>query len=932
MRRRGCALGAATLIIVGVLTLVGIAGAGAGSALSMWPPAVPDAVQTALVDANVLPSATALPTATVPAKPTARPAAPAPTPPRAAAKPTARPAPTAAKPAATPVPTVTAAVVATVAAPTIPDLIVVASERGQSVTLIDAVTSQVTRTIPLGVPVVDMAVHPDRVTLWAFSNNAGEMDYRVVDLATGDRRGERRLGYGPRAAVFSSDGQRAYVALPGTTEFPVPANSVVWLNAASGDPIGRTELGRQTNGVGLRRRPIALAISPTASGEVLYVAGNGSGTVWALDATGQQLAELEVGGGPRVLLSDVRRQRVYAVLDTVNAIAVIDTSTRTIEAQFALPGRPGGAALGQDGTIYVAGAAAGELWAISPSDGKVTSRIPVGHEPAGVALGSDGSRLYVANRGDDTLSIVDLATYQVVDTIAAGPDPGALVVVEHPTPGALAAANLAPAVPLPPAPLAPLETPTPAGAPAAFEAAAPQEHLLPGVISEPFVPGAEFPVSMVFTPDGRTFYSEYRTGRIRVVDKGKLLPTPFYQFGVSDQPEAGLLGLTLDPAFEKNHYVYVFYTEVAGGGPQSGGPNGPNQLVRLTDANSRGTALTSILKDIPSGPIHNAGTLHFGPDGKLFVSVGDNQAGSSAQDLTTLAGKILRINPDGSIPPDNPFVGQPGKLGQIWAYGLRNPYGFDFHPITHQIFATENGPGDNDELNVIVPGGNYGWPPSGFQYRPDMVDPIAVFNPTIGPTGLTFNTGNQFPGWKNDLFYCNYHQGQLRRIRLAPGSYDRVVSEEIVKVGCTTGVWLGSDGALYYGDVHAINRIRQSSMPGLPAVTTSEAPLGPTPTPLPAGTREQDRDVDVSLREWSVGPSRGRVPAGTIRLNAENVGATVHSLRVVGPGVDVTTEQFGPGQSRSLELELAPGDYRLTCPIGGHTELGMVADFTVVGS
>jgi glucose/arabinose dehydrogenase len=452
------------------------------------------------------------------------------------------------------------------------------------------------------------------------------------------------------------------------------------------------------------------------------------------------------------------------------------------------------------------------------------------------------------------------------------------------------------------------------------------------MVREPFVPGADFAVSMVFLPDGRALYSELRTGKIRIVENGRLLPTPFYQFGVSDEPEAGLLGLVLDPNYAQNHYIYVYYTEVAGGGTQSGGPNGPNQVVRLTDAGGRGTALTSILRDLPSGPIHNSGTLRFGPDGMLYVSIGDAQAGLSAQDLSSPSGKILRVNPDGSVPPDNPFVGQPDKYGPIWAYGLRNPFGFAFHPITGAIFATENGPGDNDELNLIVRGGNYGWPPSGFQGRPDRVDPIQVMNATIGPTGLAFNTGSQFPSWQNDLFYCNFHQGNLRRIRLAPGSFDRIVTEEIVTPGCSFGVWVGSDDAIYYSGVQGINRLRQRSARVLPAVAAAPTPVGPTATPLPAGTRPEDRDVDVSLLEWSLKPSRTRVPAGQIRLLAENVGATVHELRITGPGIDSDTGQVGPGLSGTLELTLGPGTYRLVCPIPGHAEQGMTAELTVVGS
>src|SRR5205814_311400 len=151
-----------------------------------------------------------------------------------------------------------------------------------------------------------------------------------------------------------------------------------------------------------------------------------------------------------------------------------------------------------------------------------------------------------------------------------------------------------------------------------------------------------------------------------------------------------------------------------------------------TDVSDKGTQLTTILRDLPSGPIHNSGTLRFGPDGKLYVSLGDNDHGANAQDLTTLAGKMLRVNSDGTVPNDNPFVGQSGKQGAIWAYGFRNAFSFDIDPLRHGLFATQNGPGDNDELDLIVKGGNYRWPPTGYKYTPGVVDPIAVMNPHIG--------------------------------------------------------------------------------------------------------------------------------------------------------------------------------------------------------
>jgi plastocyanin len=388
----------------------------------------------------------------------------------------------------------------------------------------------------------------------------------------------------------------------------------------------------------------------------------------------------------------------------------------------------------------------------------------------------------------------------------------------------------------------------------------------------------------------------------------------------------------LDPDFANNHYVYVYYTSVPEG-QDNGGPNGPNELVRLTEVANKGTDLTPILPDLPSGQIHNSGTLRFGPDGKLYVSIGDTDHGWNVQDLGTLAGKTLRVNPDGSAPDDNPFVGQVGAEPAVWAYGLRNAWSFDFDPLSHNILATQNGPGDNDELDLIVRGGNYGWPPNGYKYKPGVVDPIAVMNPQLAPTGTAFYTGDQVPEWKNDMFYCNYHQAQLRRVRLAPESRDRIVFEEIVKNGCGLNVATGPDGALYYTNSKGIYRIRSSNAAHLiapPELDPSATPM-PTTEPLPAGMREEDRDLNVSLSEWKVQPSRMKVPAGQIRFVAENTGATQHRLQVVGQGIDARTGDITPGDSYFIQVDLPPGEYRLFCPIPGHEQQGMTTSVTVVG-
>jgi YVTN family beta-propeller protein len=549
----------------------------------------------------------------------------------------------------------------------------------------------------------------------------------------------------------------------------------------------------------------------------LFAAGKASGVVWALDASsGAVLNEIAVGGGPTSIVTDPARARAYVLLDTLNQIVAIDTTTLTLANRLSLPSRPIAAAIGADGTVFVtADDASGEMWLIEPSATDIRLRIPIGGRPVGLALSADGRSVYVADGASNTLQVLSADTIQVTRTIQLPSQPLSLIDgrnLADRSPVAVATVGAAgTAAPNPT--LVPTPTPLPEGAR--------QPDLLPAdVVAEPFVSGADTPVALAFAPDGRLFYNELRTGRIRLVKNGVLLADPFYQFLVSDQPGRGLTGLALDPAFQDNHYVYAFFTSVAvaADGKESSRASAPNEVVRLTDVNDKGTDLTVVLQDLPADDIHTAGTLRFGPDGKLYVSLGDNDRGTYAQDLSTLAGKILRVNPDGSSPDDNPFVGQSGKQGAIWAYGLHNPASFAFHPVGHTLLAVDAGRGDNDELDHIVRGANYAWPAAGYRFKDGVVDPIAVMNPLLGPTGSTFYTGDQIPEWSNDWFYCNATQDQLRRVRLTPGTFDRVVFEEVVKQGCSLDVVTGTDGALYYSDAKGIYRIRRSGADVLPAV------------------------------------------------------------------------------------------------------------------
>jgi glucose/arabinose dehydrogenase len=301
--------------------------------------------------------------------------------------------------------------------------------------------------------------------------------------------------------------------------------------------------------------------------------------------------------------------------------------------------------------------------------------------------------------------------------------------------------------------------------------------------------GLEVPWSLAFAPDGRLFFTE-RPGRVRVVWGGKLLADPWAQIEVARRGEGGLLGLALDPEFSRTGYVYIYYTyrDVVG--------RLRSRVVRLQDRDGRAWEEKVILEGIPGSGIHNGGRLRFGPDGKLYITTGDAADSSLAQDLSSLAGKILRLNPDGSVPEDNPFFGSP-----VYSYGHRNPQGLDWHPDTGTLVASEHGPRGQDEVNVIVPGGNYGWPAvTGEQRDPQFISPLRqTGQETWAPSGASFYTGSLFPQWRGDLFIATLRGMHLHRLRL-DASTTRVVEEEVLfrgELGRLRDVVVGPDGALY---------------------------------------------------------------------------------------------------------------------------------------
>src|SRR5690349_10996368 len=276
------------------------------------------------------------------------------------------------------------------------------------------------------------------------------------------------------------------------------------------------------------------------------------------------------------------------------------------------------------------------------------------------------------------------------------------------------------------------------------------------------------PTAMEFSPDGRLFIC-LQTGQVRIIKNGSLLATPFLSLSVDSSGERGLLGIAFDPNFFTNHYVYVYYTV----------PTFPihNRVSRFTaagDVTAPGSEVVILnLDNLSSATNHNGGALHFGPDGKLYIAVGENANGANSQTLSNLLGKVLRINKDGTVPTDNPFFNQATGINRaIWAMGLRNPFTFAFQPGTGRLFINDVGETTFEEINDGIAGSNYGWPGSeGNDPDPTHRSPLFFYGHGSGPTvgcaitgGAFYNPATQqFPAsFRNNYFFADFCSGWIR--------------------------------------------------------------------------------------------------------------------------------------------------------------------------
>jgi aldose sugar dehydrogenase len=342
--------------------------------------------------------------------------------------------------------------------------------------------------------------------------------------------------------------------------------------------------------------------------------------------------------------------------------------------------------------------------------------------------------------------------------------------------------------------------------------------------------GLETPWALAFLPDGRLLVTE-RPGRLRVLTNGQLSPPVKGIPAVHEQQDGGMFDVEVHPSYAKNGWIYLAYSEVLPGftppppppvpppAPEAGrgrgrgrGPAIPSMTVVARGRISPSLEWTDHQVLVRASPdLYTTSGAHFGlrfafdRQGRLFYTIGDRGVMSAAQDLASPLGKIHRVNDDGSAAADNPFAGRAGALATIWSYGHRNPQGLAWEPGTGRLWSSEHGPNGGDEVNVILPGHNYGWPTVSMGMQggvttgsaPGMDDPVVSFTPSIGPSGMTFYTGDRFPGWRGtSLFLSGLVGQQLLRFEVADG---KVARQEVLfnHFGRVRDVVQGPDGYLY---------------------------------------------------------------------------------------------------------------------------------------
>ena len=361
---------------------------------------------------------------------------------------------------------------------------------------------------------------------------------------------------------------------------------------------------------------------------------------------------------------------------------------------------------------------------------------------------------------------------------------------------------------------------------------------------------------MTFAPDGRLFFTVKRPGEVPIMNDDKVLPDPFVKVSnlyLGDHE--GLLGVTLDPEFEANHFVYLYstYTDNKTGNPF-------NRVIRFTDYNNKGTNMTVIMDKIPADAngYYAGGAISFGPDNKLYVTVGIGARPEDAQNKSSILGKLLRVNRDGSIPSDNPFPNSP-----IFALGLRNAFGIAFDKSGHGIIP-DNGDTHFDEINWIQKGGDYGFP--NVQYPSissvnsndsDFLPPIRAYERVIAPAQAIFYDASKFPDLRGKFVIASYNDGNLRAMKVYQ---NQTINELVISVthdilDNISAIAQSPSGDIYYGG-YSIYKLE-----------SVKSELHPTMFPV-----QIDMTPGINITEMKAHPSEK-----AITINLTTIGERIYS-------------------------------------------------------
>lgn len=435
--------------------------------------------------------------------------------------------------------------------------------------------------------------------------------------------------------------------------------------------------------------------------------------------------------------------------------------------------------------------------------------------------------------------------------------------------------------------------------------------------------GLSRPTAMQFAPDGRLFVC-LQGGQLRVIKNNALLPTPFLTVSTDSSGERGLLGITFDPNFGQNQFVYVYYTAMT--------PAIHNRVSRFTANGDVAVANSEVpILDLEnlSATNHNGGAIHFGPDGKLYIAVGENANSANSQTLNNRLGKILRINSDGSIPSDNPFFNTAlGANRAIWALGLRNPFTFAFQPNTTRLFINDVGQSTWEEINDGVAGSNYGWPNTeGPTTNPNFRGPIFAYGRSPSDTGGCAIAGGtfynppviQFPAsYAGKYFFADLCSGWIRVLDPA----NNTATGFATGISSPVDLKVAADGSLYYLAI------------GSAAVFRVQFPANQSPPTLTAHPSNQSVTVGQTVT-FTVGAA-GTAPLSYQwqRNSVDIIGATatsytISSVSLADNGAKfrcVVSNSFGTANSNEATLTVVVNSPPLTIAIEDNTDHVIAVD------